>query len=342
MKPEVEEMLATIHKPKRLKDQRAAIEQMNATCHDVYDDLVAALAAPEYEHGDAKIKWAGPTKMLIVKALFQKPTKQLVADTAFLVDHEDTRVADKLALCVAQVGFSYALDVVERCLSHPERSVRAYASYGLRDVAQRGHFPWQFAMRAGELLLRFIREYPNEAGQPRFFALEVFDPNAYQALMAATKPEHPSDELLSKVFAVAEQFTSHRGALAGFDGYPEGYRQVYALRHVDAEIRNGGIYQLYANTTWCLILDAISGLQAFGLTQLADTLKGIVFYYHKSNRSRLKRRMPEDFFKDFKPGATSLADLEDEYYDAFDALGYEDIKDVLRMAVTEYPGMFKT
>ena len=330
MKSEVVHLVNDIHAPKRRKDQTAAIEKLKATCQNDYDDMIEAISSPEYEQSRAETKWFGPTKKLILNALFQHPTEQLVRDTAHFVDHPDDRVVWEYAHCVSSVGEIYSLDVVGQCLTHSNRSVRAYASYGLRDVAQHGDFNEEFALRAGELLRRYITDYPDEAGHPRFVALEIFDQEAYTALMAASEPHDPIEQLLDTIFAVADKFASHRDALTGFNGFPDGYIQIYALHYVDAEIRNGGIYQLYANSTWCLVLDAIQGCEQFGFDQLADALKGIVYYYHKNGRSKLKRRIPKEFFLAYTPTSTTLPDLEDQYYSAFDRLGSDPLRTAIK------------
>lgn len=342
MQADSAELLRVIHAPKRRKDQVAAIERLQTFCHQRYRDMIEALRAPEYDQARGENRWFGPTKKLIVEALFTRPSKKLVKHTSYLLNDENGSVRWAFAHCACGIGELYTIDVIERSLTHADPSVRAYASYALRDVAERGNFTPTFALRAGKLLLQYIREYPNEAGHPRFVALETFAPDEYRTLMDEAEPADPREEVLNTVFEVADEFTSHKDALTGFSGSPPGFLLAYSLHYVDADIRNGGIYQLYANTTWHLILDAITACQQFGFTVLADVLHDIVYYYYKRGRSRLKRRIPKGFAIRYTTRSEpTLSDLEDRYYDTFDQGDYDGVYEFLLDVVQQHPDLFE-
>ncbi len=127
--------------------------------------------------------------------------------------------------------------------------------------------------------------------------------------------------LYDKIYDISDNFKSHKSAITGFEGFPDEYKFIYAIDYVDSDIKNGGIYQLYQNSTWHLILDAIEGAKSFGLHMLSENLKAILFYYYKNEKSKMKKRIPESYFDKFPDTWNkNLDDLEDEYYSVFDAL----------------------
>jgi hypothetical protein len=100
--------------------------------------------------------------------------------------------------------------------------------------------------------------------------------------------------------------------------HPPGYRILFSLVFVDSEIRNGGISQLYANSTWRLMPHAIEAASLLNLAGLANTLREIVYYYHQNNRSKLKKVLPPDLFlKMPRNWSKSLDTLERDYYSQF-------------------------
>jgi hypothetical protein len=105
------------------------------------------------------------------------------------------------------------------------------------------------------------------------------------------------------------------GDLKRLQALPSGYSYCFAFRYVDADICNGGISQLYANSTWPLTLSAYHAAVEAEAPDVARVLKEVIYYYHRTGRSRFKRQLSEAFFHDLpKAWDKSLSQLEDEYY----------------------------
>ena len=86
---------------------------------------------------------------------------------------------------------------------------------------------------------------------------------------------------------------------------------------VDSEIRNGGISQLYHNSTWAMIPDAIKCCSDLKLNHIKDSLWDMIKYYHKSGRSKLVRKIPELKSMNIQDWNKSLNEIEQQYYDCY-------------------------
>jgi hypothetical protein len=127
----------------------------------------------------------------------------------------------------------------------------------------------------------------------------VTDEELWNDLMERIKPFRGYKEALDKLSAEC----------------PPGYSLVFAFNYVNADISNGGLTQLHANSTWTLILRAIEAAHLAGYPELERLLKEAVLYYHEQGRSRLKRQIGEEFFEGFdRPFTRSISDIEDDYY----------------------------
>ena len=122
-------------------------------------------------------------------------------------------------------------------------------------------------------------------------------------------------EVFDRIDSLIEPFDSYKQALGDLRDIPPGFAYCFAIHYVHADIFNGGISQLHGNSTWCLILDAIDGANAAKVTNVAQVLREIVYYYHSKGRSKLKRRISDGYF-DGMPSDwdKSLATLEDDYF----------------------------
>ena len=122
--------------------------------------------------------------------------------------------------------------------------------------------------------------------------------------------------VFNRIDEVIEPFTDYRKALDNLRALPRGYAMCFASHYVQADIFNGGISQLYGNSTWALILDAVAAAENAGVKPVADVLKQIVYYYHKRGRSKLKRRIEDNYFDDMPDDwDKSLEQLDDEYFE---------------------------
>ena len=153
------------------------------------------------------------------------------------------------------------------------------------------------------------------------------------------------DTVWHRINEIIEPFRSYKESQEKLSKHPPGYGFVFALNYVDADIRNGGIPQLYQNTTWPLIFDAAEGARAFGWSELTQALIEIIYYYHRSGRSRLKRRIPPGYFDNLKEDWNkSLQQLEDQFYAAYgrtsDAKWYRSLSEVLPPLVTQHNELF--
>ena len=129
------------------------------------------------------------------------------------------------------------------------------------------------------------------------------------------------NKIYNDIYHISDNFKSHKDGVMGFSSAPSGFKYIYALDYIDSDIRNGGIYQLHSNSTWHLILDAIEGAREFGCKELSAVLLEILYYYHKENRSKMKRRIREQIFQQIPSGWNKdLEALEDDYYSTFDHL----------------------
>ena len=128
--------------------------------------------------------------------------------------------------------------------------------------------------------------------------------------------------VFNRIDEAIEPFENYRKALGDLRALPPGYAQCFAWHYVQSDIFNGGISQLYGNSTWCLIIDAITAAENAGFQSVAMVLKEVVFYYHKRDRSKLKRRIDADYFNDMPDGwDKSLEQLEDAFFDLGDEAG---------------------
>ena len=170
-------------------------------------------------------------------------------------------------------------------------------------------------------------------------AAELLDSTTSSAANMAKQRGLSLKALMDEIYAVADGFDSWKDAVTGFEGHPVGWKYIYSLIGVDADIRNGGIYQLHHNSTWHLILDAADGAKAFGLKDLHKNLKDILFYYHRIGRSKMRKRIPAGYFDDLSPKWNkSLAKLEDEYYRCFERRHWNDgINDLIKVVVQSNP-----
>lgn len=144
------------------------------------------------------------------------------------------------------------------------------------------------------------------------------------------------NQIYNRIYSISDQFKSHKDAKTAFNEFPKGYKYIYAIDYVDADLRNGGIYQLHSNSTWHLVPIAIEGAEAFELKKLAKVLKQILFYYYKKGQSKMKRLIPDDFFDDLtNEGDKNLSDLEEDYYCFFDETDQKDTVSLWEKLVRE-------
>lgn len=123
-----------------------------------------------------------------------------------------------------------------------------------------------------------------------------------------------SDQVFKKIDTLIEPFRGYKESLAKLAGNPPGYAYCFAFTYVRADILNGGISQLYGNSTWCLVPDAIKAAEAAAEPKVAQVLREMVYYYHRKGRSKLSRRMSDDDFKSIrKTWNKSLGDLDEEF-----------------------------
>src|SRR6476469_7308710 len=109
-----------------------------------------------------------------------------------------------------------------------------------------------------------------------------------------------SDHVFKKIDGLIEPFKSYKESLAKLAGSPPGYAYCFAFAYVRADILNGGISQLYGNSTWCLVPDAIKAAEAASEPKIAQVLTEIVYYYHRKGRSKLTRRISDADFKSMR------------------------------------------
>jgi hypothetical protein len=127
------------------------------------------------------------------------------------------------------------------------------------------------------------------------------------------------ETMLAKIDATIAPFTRYEEALEKLQSLPKGYALCFAAHHVVSEIMNGGAPQLYANSTWPLILTAEQAAREAGVPEVALVLREIVYYHHQKGRSRLERQLGDDFFASIPGGwDKSLKQLNDEFFGVAD------------------------
>jgi len=142
--------------------------------------------------------------------------------------------------------------------------------------------------------------------------------------------------VFNRIDEAIEPFTNYRKALDSLRSLPPRYAMCFASHYVQADIFNGGISQLHANSTWSLILDAIAAAESANLPPDARVLKEIVYYYHKKGRSKLKRRIDDSYFTDMPDDWNkSLEQLDDEYFDL-----EAEIESVIPALCEDHEGLF--
>ena len=325
------------------QDVPHAIQELRECTQKHYEELVDILADPEYdqtnEH-DQRDDWV-PLKQLIWEALLQSSSQHVIQDIEFLLSHPDPYICRKFALHIAKIGELSTLNIIQKALNDDTKDVREYASYGLRDRTEHS-FSQEFAERAASLLEDYIQRYPQDEDYPRREALKVFSPQAFARLY----PNHVENSQLLKIYEkvheIAGDSSSYKEDLLKFQKEPAGYKYVFCLLYVDADIRNGGIYQLHANSTWHLIFEAIQGARAFDCHNLAMALDGILFYYFRRGRSRMKRQIPKGYFEHMPANWNkSLDDLEDQYYESFEQVHCDSFKELLNTILQTHSDMFQ-
>jgi hypothetical protein len=123
------------------------------------------------------------------------------------------------------------------------------------------------------------------------------------------------DAILERIEKEISPFEGYKKSLAQLAKLPPGYALCFSFHHVNADISNGGISQLYGNSTWPLIHMAQRAAEFSGSKQLAFLLKQIIFYYHRKGRSRLKRELSTTYFESIDSNwDRTLSELEDEYF----------------------------
>jgi hypothetical protein len=126
----------------------------------------------------------------------------------------------------------------------------------------------------------------------------------------------PSPELVfDRIDKELKSAGTYREALKLLEPLPPGYIQCFAFSYVDSDICNGGISQLYGNSTWALMPNAVSASDNAQMQELSLLLREIILYYHQKGRSKLKRQIGDDYFANLDhPMEKSLEQLEDEYF----------------------------
>ena len=128
-----------------------------------------------------------------------------------------------------------------------------------------------------------------------------------------------ADHVFERIDAVVEPSTDYKTALRHLQALPRGYSLCFAFHHVHADILNGGISQLYSNSTWSLILHAEQAASAAGVAKVSTLLREIVYYYHLKGRSKHKRSLTDDYFTSLPSNwDKSLKQLDDDYCDVED------------------------
>jgi hypothetical protein len=124
-----------------------------------------------------------------------------------------------------------------------------------------------------------------------------------------------ANQVFKRIDALIEPFQSYKNALEKLSNSPRGYTLCFAFHYVYADIFNGGISQLYGNSTWSLMLDAIEAAEAANEPTVARSLREIVYYYHRKGRSKFKRQVSDDYFKSIpKKWNKTLENLDDELF----------------------------
>lgn len=322
------DLLARLDSKRRAEADQAAHE-LSQRRSELDKEFLRFLAGPE---PDAR-------KEAILRVVLEDITPGRLKGLSFILRHPDARLREMFAMQIGELGTLWSLPFVARAMKDPERWVRKMAAIGLRNRAQQ-QFTDDFARSAGNLLAKYIKNYPDDKGAPRYDALKAFCPEQYARIEARMDKEDALRPIFRSIYDAIGRFRTYKGALASLGSSPSGYRYLFALNHVDADIRNGGIYQLYSNSTWHLMPDAIEGANSFGCRKLGGVLKEIVYYYHRDGRSKLRRKLPQSFF-DNMPSIwnKSLGQLEDEYYHCF-AKGTRNVADIFRRALKRYPTLF--
>ncbi len=133
----------------------------------------------------------------------------------------------------------------------------------------------------------------------------------------ATRPpvELFAETVFDQIDATLKPFTSFKSALQKLQALPRGYTLCFAFHSVHTDILNGGISQLYSNSTWALILQAEVAASLAGMNNVSTLLREIVYYYHLQGRSKHKLSLAEDYFAELPPTWNkSLKQLDDEYF----------------------------
>jgi hypothetical protein len=127
--------------------------------------------------------------------------------------------------------------------------------------------------------------------------------------------ERFANDVFETIEATIKPFTGHKKALEKLQALAHGYSLCFAYHYVHADILNGGISQLYSNSTWSLILEAENAANTAGQKNVATLLREVVYYYHKKGRSKHKLWITEDYFAALPPNWNkSLNELDAEYF----------------------------
>lgn len=144
-----------------------------------------------------------------------------------------------------------------------------------------------------------------------------------------------AEQVFERIESVVGARSNPRTARDRLSALPLGYLLCFAYSQVQSEIDNGGISQLYSNSTWALIVDAERAAREADVASVSNLLREIIYYYHLKGRSKLKRSLQEGFFDSIpNDWNRSLSELEDEYF------SLEEVNSVILILCRDHQALF--
>ncbi|MCA8919981.1 MAG: DMP19 family protein [Planctomycetes bacterium] len=152
--------------------------------------------------------------------------------------------------------------------------------------------------------------------------------------------ELPDDKLAWLVIEVIWEWADFYGEYPPFveqmDELTTGQRAVYATTWLDREVKNGGFYQFFENSTGMLGPEALAGFRVIGMGESADCVKAAFRYFgmkpYPRDTDERTDRLP-----DYESTEEECDELDDAYYEStYDKTSGEDHDSILERMQAAY------
>lgn len=139
-------------------------------------------------------------------------------------------------------------------------------------------------------------------------------------------------DLLESHLDAVDLYGTPEAFLTQFNRLPLGVGQLLAAHYAQSEINNGGLHQLFANSTGVLAPESAAAFQAMGLVEWAGVLREAMAFFgetypreREARRQRLPASQPGQKRRDWDP----FYALDERFYAVFRThdTGWDEVAD---------------